>query len=552
MTYIPTLSFYVREAAHIEKRDVVTQIKCRSDWRVIASCWLLVLTSMLLLITHFAPTDYYRDIFFYADTFVTSRILVTGHIPVQPTADHFNSWGKIGTRIRLPVLPLLLSIFSSVTGMSINYFYIYFPSFLFIGIMFLLFFKRLSLPPFQAHLLAAAGGVAFPATVTYTMNVVGLGRGLVVFSCYLIYHTARNVFEREHRTVLLFQFPLLLCLITLFFWYPPHYAKVVLVSGFLIAGLIWYGRVQIGVLLLPIVASLLFLQIFTQPIIAYQHYLILAIEKIAKLSFASPTGGGTESFGTELPSSYYSLLPLLILLPIGLYGGYHVIRSVIQYLMSKNSGSVTVPPSFAIVAAAWGGCVLLLSVIYLATSTGFLVSRPYLFAIPVIFLGGAVGLQRISLSTPRLGTILCIGVVILVISSAGLQASSPGVSIHTYDPGQRAIQDWVTVYDPGLLYTDTVRGAPLASAGYFDAIYPRNKKQVVNVFYRNYSVFRTAVNKRDADAVLLSRRMVSEGIFAAQRPNIPMSHTQYQGRITNSSQVYSSGSHVILLPSNQS
>lgn len=527
----------------------MTENPFRSDWRLLASCWGFAIAGVFLSLSYFAPTDYYRDIFFYADAFVSSQILAQGSVPPQPISEHFNSWGKIGTRTKLPVLPLLLAMYAMITELPVNAFYLYVPAFLFSGAVFLMFFRTLPIPPLEQHLLAAAAGISMPATVTYTVNTVGLGRGLLFFSCYLIYRTARNVFSGERRNILVYQIPLLLCLVSLFYWYPPHYGKVALISGCLIVAATAGGRARTGVLVLPVVAAVLLLQVVQIPIVAYRHYLVLVIAQIATLSFTVPIGGNTAPLSTSLSSGYYSLLPLIVLLPLGLYGGVTVLRAAWTRIARGEKTQTSLPDAFTVFVVCWGVTVLLISAAYLASATAFLISRPYLFALPVIYLGAGVAVARLTVSRPRTSTCLCLAVLALVLSATALQAASTGVGIHTYEPGQRATQEWVSEYDPGVLYTDTVRGAPLAAEGYFDAIYPENETQLWAMFYgSSYTNFTATVAERDADAVLLSRGMVTEGLFAVQQTNRPMDADPYRLRIDASSRVYHDGRRSIVVP----
>lgn len=544
----------MRDFAETRDRYFSTSVEhtCLADWRLLISVWLLVITWIFLVLFYFVPTDYARDIFFYSDTFVSTQIVAHGSIPSAPTAEYINSWGKIITRTKLAAFPLLLSVLSMVTDVDINAFYLYIPTFVLSGMVFLIFFRDLEIPPIQRHLLAAAAGVATPATVMYTLSTVGLGRVLLYISVYIIYITFKNIRSQKPHTLLIYLIPLSLCIVTLFYWYPPHYGKIMLFSGLLVISSLHRGQIRAGIVVVFMIGIILLLQILEMSLTVYSHYILLAIAGIGTLSFTLPTGGNTAPLPTSLPPEYNSLLPLVVLFPLAVYGGLVVIHTAWIKVIHHNETSVSPPSQFAIFAVFWGAGIFLFSVIYLASSTAFLIGRPYLFALPVLFLGTGTAVSRISSLDIRLSTGACLLLLTLVLISTGLQAASTGVAIHSYEPGQPAMQEWITEYDPGLIYTDTVRGAPLAANGYFDVIYPETEEHLLAMFYKdNYSVFTTAVEKRDADAVLLSRSMVTEGLFAAYQTNQPMSDSQYQLRISDSSRVYHSGRHSLVIPTNR-
>lgn len=486
-------------------------------------------------INYYLPTNYFRDVFFYADAFVAHQILQTGFIPRAPAHPNLNYWGKIGTRINLPILPLFLVVIKTVTGAEIHHLYTLMPSFLVSAGGLYTLSKRTGLAVLPTIVLAVAGGLAATATVFYAISPAGLGRGIVFLTVgFLTLHLRREAHGRSLDDQILFGGALIAVMVGAFFWYPPHFIKIagiVFISGVLVTASRRRFALSVSLSVIAVLIGLLVIEI---PLGAYILYVQTAIVKAVHLNFGLPTGAQKVPYPTAYSPHYYSLLPLAILAPVAIVGGLRAVHEVVF----KDARPVT------LVAVGWGVAVLGISALYLATSSSFLVGRTYLLAFPVMIVGAALALGR---SSVRVQTLLTVGVLVLVLSALFLQVGLSAIQIQSYEPGIADGSQWVGSHVDRNVITDTKRGAPMAADGQFDAVYPRTYDRVRAAFYtESYGRFDRAIDS----PVVLSEGMTEYGLYVMTSKHKPISRSAYETRIRRSNVPYTNGEITLVIPRN--
>jgi len=498
----------------------------RHQIKLSISGFLCTFAFIYFIMNYNIPTTYARDTFFYADFFIANEIISDSTIPLVNEIDFTNRWGKIGNRAKLPILPLLLAIAHLITNLSISSIYVLFPSFVLISVGFYIIIKKYDISLLTTTIIAICGGITAPATVFYTITISAVVQGMTVLSIALLGVQITHFNKSETNTIsrLLFTVIFILLLLFLFYWYPPDYlifSGIIFVSGLLLI------FKQKGVYLYPvlIVASVLIgLQVIELPLPSYLRNFQLAVLQISTLDFANPANANVVSYPTAYSPKYYALIPLAGLIPISLIGG---IASFVDY--RKDADSAT------IIALSWGIVIVLISGIYLANSTAWLIGRTYFLAFPVIILGAARGLEYINKKRQIFVSLLLLG---LVLVSVVLQAGLPPVQIQSYEPGVKTGSQWAGTYATQNVVTDHKTGAPMAARGDFIAEYPRNYTYARQVYYtEDYKKF----DKNFQGLLVLSKGMTRYGIFVMESAHKPISKTAYQQRVEYSSRIYSNG-----------
>jgi hypothetical protein len=484
-------------------------------------------------------------VFFYADTYVVRNIIEHGYLTTDSvSSDTRVFWGKAFTRETLPILPLLISVIKVVTNINISTIYTAFPSFIITSFAFILIFRRLRVNTFAVILLGVAAGTATPGTSLYTMAPNGSGRGILYTAVVLLVLFLYSIKSKDSKNTTVLALPIIVCMCVLFQWYPPHYAKLLGIVGVVTVALSYKRLQQMAALLsIIIIGGQLFVWIFTIPLGPYVHYFTLAVSGLSELQISSPLSGGTDVGtnealkSTAIPHKYYSLLPLILLFPSGVYGGLHAIIKITRDRSKLHP--------IELVAVSWGITVLVISVFYLATSTGWLIGRPYLLALPVIFLGAGIGLKQRRKSTQIVISLL---ILLLVLVSLSFQAGSAASEIQTYQPGVAEGSQWAGAYASGNIYGDVKTGAPMASSGEFSARYPREFQGLDRGFYsENYTRF--CKHMRPYHGMILNSQMHRTGFYAAALPRKPMNTSAYEMRNKNSMKVYSNNESRYIIPS---
>lgn len=495
---------------------------------------ILLVTSAAVYLSNFylVPTNYAREVYFYAEYFVSGEILTTGHLP--NTAPAPSRWGKIGTVNRTPVLPVFLSIYSLVLDVPVSIIYTLFPSVPLVTISMMAVLRRwgLSLP--VSALLSGAGAITFPATVVYLVTPRPIGL-VLTFSAVLLVVIFGVQSARQSTTYSQhFAYILLISLFFLykFFRYPP--ALVSLAVMITIVGVLALakGRLEnpsewrpVAIVSLLAISVLISLLIFELPLPNYVSKIKLVILNVAGQGTINPVSAYTGSSPTAYSTAYYSLLPIPILLPLAVVGGVYTI-----FDLWRRWDIVS------IVAVSWGAMTVLKTAIYIITSEGWLVTRGYFFALPVMFLGASRYLREKRESRQL---ILASALLVVVILMMVLQFSYPPAAIQTYEPGIKSGSQWGGEYVDGPIQTDHKLGSPIAAEGNFNAFYPRTNEYELTraLFYDDYDKF----NKRVDGFVMYSEGMTEYGLRAGLEYHKPMSDRAYAVRMNKSSRVYTNG-----------
>lgn len=488
---------------------------------------LTILSVVYLSVNHFAPTQYARNTYFYADYAVANQILNSGYV-----FDHSisvpNRWGKITTIQKTPILPVFLAILDLVTNTRFQLYYVGFPSMLLIIGSLAILLRRMGLDLLPSVVLAVSGSLIAPTTSYYpiSINTVSLGVLFLGVSILAILLDLRDEFKTRASIIALF--PILL--IFLFYRYPPHFVIlfgiIILVSGANFKQRkrfsVFYSVLTIGLLIL--------LQIFELPLNAYVNYLRYALLNLATFQIIDPTVAFSSAPPTVYEPRYYSLIPGFVLIPISFIGGC---LYMIDFYKNRDRKQA--------IPLAWGLIVICISVAYILTSTGWLVGRGYFFAIPVMLLGVGRVLHHRSIRT---NSLICLVILLMGMMSLVLQLGIPVIGFHSYEPGINEGAEWAGEYSNSEIHTGHKIGAAMAAKWKFNGRYPKDYNEIEPLFYtENYSLFKRTVES----PIMLSRGMTEYGFRAAGFTHRPMSESAYEIRMEQSDVIYQNGNSVMIL-----
>lgn len=482
------------------------------------------------------PTNYARNTFFYADYFVADQIVATGYVPADGAFEVTKYWGKINSKLKLPLLPAMLAVLQIVADVPFHSSFTFFPSVLLIAVSFFVLFKRMGVSRLTGIILAVVAGFAVPATPRYPIELYAAITGIMCLGVAVLQMKIDSPpstgVNRIRHLVLLVIF-----MAFLFYWDPE---KFFILSGILgITGIILFAQRErmLPYLILLVASGALFIQIFELPLRPYIVQLQSSILSFATLDFSNPLsayagggGGGAEGGGGGQRRPYYSLLPLPVLLPLAAVGGIYTLRGI-------NDPSERT----SVIAVAWGIIALSLSVVFMIASAGWLAGRSYTFAVPVMILGCA---RFVKMMRKYLQYSVSVLLLVLVLSSVLLQLTVPLIHLHTYEPGIEDGADWASTHANSTVITDHKLGAPFAAKGDFDVMFPREDIEMTRgVFYSDdYTEFR-----RHADGpVLVAEGMKSYGVRAAGARG-PIPDGVFDTITGRSNSVYSNGAVYYLL-----
>nr|WP_157829430.1 hypothetical protein [Haloarcula taiwanensis] len=474
------------------------------------------------------PTDYARNTFFYADYFVGDQIVATGNVPTDNSFDVTKYWGKINSKIKLPLLPLMLSILKITANVPFSASYTTFPSILIIMASFYILFDKMGVSGLTAIILAVTAGFAVPATPRYPIELYAtvtgvMCLGIVVLQIEIRSNSAGHI-NKIRNLVILSTF-----LAFLFYWDPEKFFILSGILGFLFALLYTQHRKKaISGLILLSISALLFIQIFELPLIPYIAQLQSSILAFFTLDFSNPlnayAGGGGGGGGGGQGRAFYSLISLPVLLPLSAIGGFYALTDT----LSKER-------HISLIAVSWGIIAALLSIVFMIASAGWLAGRSYTFAVPVMMIGYARYIKTIQEPLQYLMSGLLLSLVLL---SVLLQLTVPLIHLHTYEPGIEDGSKWASEYSDETVITDHKLGAPFAAEGNFDVMYPKDEAEVTQgLFYpHNYTEF----SRHATGPVLVSEGMKEYGVRAAGA-NGPMPNGAFRNVTNRSDLVYSNG-----------
>jgi len=504
-------------------------MKFVSDRRLLISVVCLAFAAHTFSVNAQIPTDFARNTFFYADYFVADQIVSHGSIPTAGSINVPSYWGKINSKLQLPLQPMLLALLKIVALIPYSTSFTFFPSWLLLAAAFYILLRGMGVPLSVRTLISTAAGLAVPATPRYPIEMYAVVTGIMLIGISVVYIHIDSHNHTNHRVVNgSSTFTILILLLLFCFYWDPE--KFFILSGVIgLAGAIKYLRGGYMLMYISIitVSVTILLQVFgLPPYIAQFQSVVLSI---ASLDFSNPIAAYTSSSpssgsGTSSFRGYYSLIPLTVVLPLAILGGIYT-------LLDLRDRS----PDASIVAISWGAVAFLLSVVFMIASEGWLAGRSFTFAQPVLFIGCARYLKDKNVN---LSQFVSIAILILVIISLVLQLGTPLIRLHTYEPGIQQGTQWASDHSSGTIYTDHKLGAPLAATGDFRAEYPKDNPNLTRAIYYpdNYSHFSRAVDR----PVLITEGMKDYGVRAAGSRG-PIPERVFNSIIEDSNKVYSNG-----------
>ncbi|WP_137681788.1 hypothetical protein, partial [Haloarcula mannanilytica] len=174
----------------------------RTDKKVLIICfWGVAIPT--LVTNHFAPSASFRDVFFFADQYVSTHIIATGQIPHVLDENILQFWGKVGTRQRQPILPIYSAVGHVISGLPVYLLRSHLPLY---PIAFLIFYliSREFLQSKTAIAIAIAGGAIAPYL---GFNSAGLRTAKLIVYFLIVYILTRQIrsnkrFERNSTLIL--------------------------------------------------------------------------------------------------------------------------------------------------------------------------------------------------------------------------------------------------------------------------------------------------------------------------------------------------------------
>ena len=509
----------------------------RQDWKLALSILLVSTAAVYLSNFYIVPTNYAREVFFYADYFITGEILSTGHVP--KTASSPSRWGKIGTVKQTPIIPIFLSTYSLILAVPVSLIYTLFPAVPLVAVSMMAVLRRWGLSLSVGALISSAAAITLPATAMYLITPRPVGTVLTFSAVLLIVifgiRDVNNPIGASQKFA--FVFLIFLFLMFKFFRYPLSLVNLALLIG--IVGLIVLFRNwaktdsderPVATVLLITISVLISLLIFDLPLPNYISKIQLVILNLAGVGQINPVSAYAESPATAYSTAYHSLLPLPILLPMAIIGGIYALFDV-----WKQHDYVS------IVAVAWGAMAIINTVMYIASSEGWLVARGYFTALPIMFLGASRYLRQKTVSKQfMLASILLVTAIVMIV----LQFSVPPAAIQTYEPGIKSGSQWGGEYVDEPIQTDQKLGSPMAAKGKFNAYYPRSNQYEMTqtLFYEDYDRFDSRID----GFVMYSKGMTEYGLRAGLEYHQPMSEAAYTARINKSDRIYANGEVSVL------
>jgi len=474
------------------------------------------------------PTNLARNTFFYADYYVADQIVETGSIPNLVFPPHW--WGKIINRTKVVAIPLFLAILKLVANVSFSASYTQIPSFLLISGSLYIIISRLDLSIVSRSLLALAGGVAIPATAYYATQANSLVKGVAFLVPALLIIDISGMIGEENSPPNLSTVVLIVpILFTIFFWHPSRFFVISGTIAFIGVLAFIRDRRQPLYLSLAAICGFILLLVFYIPLNAYILGIQKAVIGLSQFDISSPMSTGTESYPTAYSPKYYSLIPLPLIFCLSFVGGLLV-------LLEYREG----PSPFSIVSLSWGLSVLFLSLLYLATSTSWLVGRSYILALPVMVIGSA---KTISLLSNRKQNTVSILLLLLILLSFGLQLGTPEINLRVYETGIQGGADWTNKYIDEPVSTDRKIGAIIAADGGFNARYPDDYNRTRDLYYsNNTSLYRSLINRYS----VLSTYMTEYGFVGGDNSYKAIDEGHFNAIVKSSDKIYSNNKTTVI------
>ena len=498
----------------------------------------------LFIISFNSPSTSYRNLFFYADIYPAKQIIAQGHIPTADLGAVVNGqntgnyWGKIYNRVNLPMYPVMLAMYSEITGESLTTYYSFFPGYILVAFIYGLIIYRLTKNRSSAVVGGIIGGIA-PNIPTAQMVSISSFRIYVVLLCAVL---IMYIWTQDRDRIVLLSSIIMLpvFLVWVFFWYPPNFAVLCIILCFGLVASAYSSSKSVYPFLPPLAVGLmLFLQIFSIPLGSYINYFTQAAIGILSGELIIPTSTSTRNYPTAMDTFGYNVIPVVSILIPAAIGGLLSFREVYRHFNSSVSNQNMVFLSI------WGSGVFCFTLFYFATGESFLVTRPLNQALPIMIVASVVTLSKIR-GISSVSVIPVIVAVIIIISSfcgaLYLQSNVPQRTLHSYQSGYEDSANWMSHYGKGVVISDMKTGAMLVINGYYKTVHPQKYSEFRGLYYgTDDRGFKKVVEKYNGKYVVLNTQMANVGIYAIGTAHRPMSNTEFQYKQDNSDKIYTNG-----------
>jgi len=493
----------------------------------------------------YIPTDYFRNIFFYADVYLYKDIIADGHINVITilTSEHDVSalkyYSKISHRSRVPIFAVSLVIFNYVTGLPPSTFYAHFPMFLFTFSIFSFIGYKFTDSIEIGSIIGVIAVFAPASQPIYSFNFNG-ALFVVFVSCIYL---SKRLLERSisnYASVVVVVGSLFL-----FFWYPPR-AIILVITLFSILLVALTARLinsssqtlrghrslaNLGIIGIVVCSFIVWI-----PIPTFFDLLPPVIVNFIELNFSLLSDSSSHT-PRLLSTSGYSWYFALLLLILGAVGGFVTIKNVITGEERNHTD---------IVLVGWGVAVVLVIIAYTFTGTGWLISRAFGQSRFLLTFAAGVGLfffDRVDREKVYLAF------VILLLFTApltySLRANTAVSDIATFNSEADEYGSWGAKHLDGIVLGDQKQGAPLVANQYLSYRYPQSNKDINSTFYTtNRTAFEEVVCSYEAQYYVQSVEQKTTGLYVLSRHRVPMSEESYEMK-RSYSLVYNNGEHEI-------
>ncbi|MGB9931997.1 hypothetical protein [Haloarcula amylolytica] len=504
----------------------------RRSAKIRISIILVLLVSPYFIVTYFAPTSSYRNVFFYADIVDAQLIAETGHVSQNVLKSTFtdsfiNSWTKLSTRAKTPIVPISLYILSEVSGLSLSVIHSHIPGYVVIFLFYFVIIKHFQ-TKWIAAIFAAIGTVGPNLGPIGALGISPFKYSIVLMGVFILLLRTR-IEEKKFSLVMIIILPLLETYIIYLYPRLALFLPLALSSYILLSKL--RGRNTPPYRAFLTTTTVLFLHILvTLP--GYQVAAEKVLIGLVNLSFIIPLqGSGAQLPSTAMGSRPYGLIAVPLLFLLGIRGGLQVsIKALFREFENKE-----------LVVFSFGASAFIISLLHLFTGVVWLASRVYVIAFPVLVIGAAIGYRGLFQQNWRYGRFLnCAIIVVLLIASFSsfiLLAQSTRLDVQTYQDGSVTAADWNSKYQQGTIFGDMKFGSQQIAAGYYDYRYPTKPNREENIIRHLYN----GTYPEEVSAVVYYEDMATTGFYVPEFMRRPIGEKRYKNNTMSKSRIYSNG-----------
>lgn len=501
---------------------------------VIVALWAVIAPTILTEVLAYSIS--FRDSFFYADYYVADSILTNGHIPTQITPD-LRYWGKIGTRLRQPLLPISMSIGTLFTSLPLYVFHSHFPIFPIIALIFYLISREFTRSTIALSAAIAAGTIA-PYLGANLAGFRGIKTTLYFLIVYLFIRQVRSSPQFQKRCAILI--PILL--IHLLYNKP----RIFIISSFFcvcsVAMTSLSGR-QAQISIVGAVASGFWI-ILATPFRAYTTFGLVATSQLFGVGLIEVDSSGANGVHILQSSPFGFPLFLPVSFAFGALGGLLIVRWSIKSLYNRTLSEYSI-------LVSWGLAIMMFVVFQLFTGEIWLIYRSIGDAFPVIILGAAVAIDYLSerswWSSSLQKKAIIAALILLLLTPIGASfvlggVSNPVRNVHSYHSEDIETQTWSSTYIPEeKAVLSDMQHASLLIRRPPSSVYPLSEETLESIFYKGQ------LDTAPSHSYLwLDQEMVDKGLYVPPFPREPISNGQYKSWKTSGDVVYTTGQSSII------